>query len=47
MNKPVEFARVKMTTLEAQRCLAHPDYVKFILQKTPEEKARLMKENEH
>ena len=47
MNKQVEFARVKMTMLEAQRRLAHPDLVKLILQKTPEERARLRQEREH
>ena len=47
MNKPVEFARVKMTMLEAQRRLANPDFVKAILQKSPEEKARLRQEREH
>ena len=47
MNKQVEFATVKMTMLEAQRRLAHPDLVKLILQKTPEEKARLRQEREH
>ena len=39
MERPVEIAGVRMTTLEAQRRLSFPDYVKAILGKTDEEKA--------
>ena len=41
MNQPVEIAGLRMTTLEAQKRLSFPDYVKAILAKSDEEKARL------
>ena len=47
MEQPVEIAGLRMTTLEASRNLAYPDYVKAILAKSDEEKARLRLENEH
>ena len=47
MNQLVEFAGVRMTTLEAQNRLAFPDYVKVILGKSDEEKERLRSEREH
>ena len=47
MSQPIEVARVRMTTLEAQRRLSFPDYVKVILGKTDGEKARQRVEREH
>ena len=47
MKKPVEVARTRMTTLDAQRHLAFSDYVKLILGKTDEEKARFREELKH
>ena len=47
MNQPVEIAGLRMTTLEAQRRLSFPDYVKAILGKSDEEKARLSLERAH
>ena len=47
MQKPVQVAGLRMTTLEAQRNLSFPDYVKSILGKSDEERERLTKEREH
>ena len=47
MNQSVEVAKVRMTALEAQRRLAYPDFVRAILGKSEEEKARLRAEREH
>ena len=47
MDQTVEVAGVRMTTLEAQRRLAYPDFVKAIVGKSEEEKARLRAEKDH
>ena len=39
-QQPLEIAGLRMTTLEAQRSLAYPDYVKAVLGKTGLERAR-------